>query len=138
MQNIVRDGTVQIVDESTGRVLRGRRWSGGLHQAVEAKEGVRIVAAAGTAAKVSYQAFFQLFKKLSGMTGTAATEADEFKDLYKLEVIMIPTALPSGRKDYPDVVYKNAQGKYVGIMREIARVAPSGRPILIGTISIDA
>lgn len=129
---------IQIIDEFTGRALKGRRWSDGLHQAVEAKEGITVNSEAKTAAKVSYQAFFKLFKTLSGMTGTAATEAKELMDVYDLSVVSVPTALPLGRKDYADVVFKNSKGKYLAIMREIARVAPSGRPILIGTTSVEA
>ena len=129
---------VQIVDEFTGRVMKGRRWSDGLHQAVETKEGITVDSEASTAAKISYQAFFKLFKKLAGMTGTAATEAKEIQDVYELDVVVVPTALPVARKDYPDVVFKTAAGKYRAVMREIARVAPTGRPILIGTTSVEA
>ena len=129
---------VQIVDEFTGRVMKGRRWSGGLHQAVESKEGITVENETTTAAKISYQAFFKLFKKLSGMTGTAATEAKEFSDVYDLQVVAVPTALPVGRKDYSDVVFKTSAGKYRAVMREIARVAPTGRPILIGTTSVES
>lgn len=129
---------VQIVDEFTGRILKGRRWSDGLHQAVEAKEGITVDSETVVAAKVSYQAFFKLFKKLSGMTGTATSDAAEFFEVYELDVIPVPTALPMARKDYPDVVFKNATGKYRGVMREIARAAPTGRPILIGTTSVEA
>lgn len=129
---------VQIVDEFTGRVLKGRRWSDGLHQAVEAKEGISVDSETAVAARVSYQAFFKLFHKLSGMTGTATSDSGEFSEVYGLDVIPIPTALPMARKDYPDVVFKNVTGKYRGVMREIARVAPTGRPILIGTTSVEA
>lgn len=135
---IVQDEGVQIVDEFTGRVMKGRRWSDGLHQAVEAKENLKVASEAVVSAKVSYQAFFRLFPKLSGMTGTASTEAAELKDIYKLDVISIPTALPKARKDYSDVVFKTTQGKFRGVMKEIARVAPTGRPILIGTTSVEA
>lgn len=129
---------VQIVDEFTGRVMKGRRWSDGLHQAVEAKENIPVDSEASVAAKISYQAFFKLFGKLAGMTGTATTEAQEFNDIYNLSVLAIPTALPMARKDYPDIVFKTAAGKYRGVMREIARTAPTGRPILIGTTSVEA
>lgn len=132
------DMNVQIIDEFTGRVLKGRRWSDGVHQAVEAKEGISISKETSTLAKISYQAFFKLFNKLAGMTGTAATEAKEFEDVYGLSVVSVPTALPLGRKDYPDVIFRNAEGKYRAIMREIARVAPTGRPILVGTTSVEA
>lgn len=129
---------VQIVDEFTGRVMPGRRWSDGLHQAVEAKEGISVASEAITAASVSYQAFFCLFDKLAGMTGTASTETGELKEIYGLDVVEIPTALPCGRKDYPDVVFKNADGKLRAVMGEIARVAPTGRPVLVGTTSVEA
>ncbi|CAN8076192.1 unnamed protein product [Agarophyton chilense] len=132
------DAEIQIVDEFTGRVMKGRRWSDGLHQAIEAKEGITVNAESSTAAKISYQAFFRLFDKLSGMTGTAATEAKELLDVYGLDVVVVPTALPMARKDYPDVVFRNEDGKYRAIMGEIARVAPTGRPILIGTTSVEA
>lgn len=129
---------IQIIDEFTGRVLKGRRWSDGLHQAVEAKEDIPVDSEASVSAKISYQAFFKLFKKLAGMTGTATTEAKEIMEIYSLSVLPVPTALPMVRKDYPDVVFKTATGKYRGVMREIARVAPTGRPILIGTTSVEA
>lgn len=129
---------IQIVDEFTGRALKGRRWSDGLHQAVEAKEALTVESEATTVGKISYQAFFKLFDKLAGMTGTAATELKELSDVYDLSVVSVPTALPKARKDYPDVVFKNANGKYLAIMREIARVAPTGRPILIGTTSVES
>lgn len=129
---------VQIVDEFTGRVLKGRRWSDGLHQAVEAKEGIAVDSETSVAARISYQAFFKLFSKLSGMTGTAASDANELAEVYNLPVFPIPTALPMARKDYSDVVFKTVAGKYRGVMREIARIAPTGRPILIGTTSVEA
>jgi preprotein translocase subunit SecA len=129
---------IQIVDEFTGRVMEGRRWSDGLHQAIEAKEGLEVDKEATTIASVSYQAFFKLFPNLAGMTGTAETEANELYDIYGLQVLVIPTALPIARKDYEDVVYKNAAGKYRAVMGEIARVAPTGRPVLVGTTSIEA
>jgi preprotein translocase subunit SecA len=132
------EGDVQIVDEFTGRVMEGRRWSDGLHQAVEAKEGLPVANEATTVASVSYQAFFQLFRTLAAMTGTAATEADELRDVYGLEVVRVPTALPVARKDYEDVVFKSAAGKYRAVMAEIARVAPTGRPVLVGTASVEA
>jgi len=129
---------VQIVDEFTGRVMKGRRWSGGLHQAIEAKESISVSDETVTAASISYQSFFKLFDKLAGMTGTAVTEKEELLNVYGLNVVQIPTALPTGRKDYPDVVFKNFKGKLNSIMGEIARVAPTGRPILIGTTSVDS
>lgn len=137
---IVREeeADVQIVDEFTGRVMEGRRWSDGLHQAVEAKEGLPVKNEATTVASVSYQAFFKLFDRLAAMTGTAATEAEELGGIYGLRVVTVPTALPIARKDYEDVVFKNATGKYRAVMSEIARVAPTGRPVLVGTTSIEA
>lgn len=129
---------IQIVDEFTGRVMKGRRWSEGLHQAIEAKEGITVANEATTAASVSYQAFFKLFDKLAGMTGTAFTEAEELKEIYGLDVVQIPTALPCGRKDYSDVIFKNMNGKLKAVMGEIARTAPTGRPILIGTTSVES
>lgn len=129
---------IQIIDEFTGRAMKGRRWSDGLHQAVEAKESLPVEKEATTTAKISYQAFFKLFEKLSGMTGTAATEASELGEIYALSVVTVPTAFPKARKDYPDVVFKNGKGKLLGVMREIARVAPTGRPILIGTTSVES
>jgi len=136
---IVRAGKeIIIIDEFTGRAMEGRRWSDGLHQSVEAKEGIAVSAETQTIASVSYQSFFRLFPKLGGMTGTASTEADELADIYNLAVIPIPTALPIARKDYPDVVFKNQAGKFRAVMREVARVHPKGQPILIGTTSVDA
>lgn len=129
---------VQIVDEFTGRIMKGRRWSDGLHQAVEAKEELPVENEASVAAKISYQAFFKLFSKLSGMTGTAATEAKELFDIYALSVVAVPTALPMARKSYSDVVFKTTAGKFRAVMREIALTAPTGRPILIGTTSVEA
>lgn len=136
---IVRESEsdIQIVDEFTGRVLVGRRWSDGLHQAVEAKEGLEVDSETTVIASVSYQAFFKLFPRLSGMTGTASTEANEFQNIYDLQVLSVPTALPCARKDYEDVVFRTEEAKYRAIMAEIARVAPTGRPILIGTTSIE-
>lgn len=128
---------IQIIDEFTGRIMEGRRWSDGLHQAVEAKEDLEVDSEATTIASVSYQAFFRLFPLLSGMTGTASTESGELQDIYGLSVISIPTALPCARKDSEDVIFRTSDAKYRAIMGEVARVAPTGRPILIGTTSIE-
>lgn len=135
---LVRDTEVVIIDEFTGRAMEGRRWSDGLHQAVEAAEGIPVASEASTVASISYQAFFRLFPRLAGMTGTAATEATEFGDIYSLRVVPIPTALPVARKDYPDAVFKTPAGKYKAVMREVARAHPSGRPLLLGTTSVEA
>lgn len=117
--------------------MAGRRWGDGLHQAVEAKEGIVVASEAQTIASVSYQSFFSLFDKISGMTGTAVTEEKEFATIYGLYVLPIPTALPKARKDYPDAVFKNQEGKYRAIMREIALEHTKGRPLLVGTTSIE-
>jgi len=135
---VIKDKQVMIVDEFTGRVLDGRRWGNGLHQAVEAKEKVDISDETQTIASISFQSFFTLFAKLSGMTGTAATDAGEFRKVYGLDTIQIPTVLPVARKDYPDVVFKSQEGKLRAVMREIALEHPKGRPILIGTTSVEA
>ena len=136
---LVRDDKeVVIIDEFTGRAMEGRRWSDGLHQAVEAAEGIQVANEATTVASISYQAFFRLFPRLAGMTGTAATEATELGDIYSLRVVPIPTALPIARKDYPDAVFKTPAGKYKAVMREVARVHPLGRPMLLGTTSVEA
>ncbi len=134
---IVRDGEVVIVDEFTGRVLPGRRWSDGLHQAIEAKERVEIQNETQTLATITYQNFFLLYEKLGGMTGTAKTEEAEFEKIYKLEVTQIPTNRPSGRGDMPDVVYKVEAGKWRAIAEECAEMHKVGRPVLVGTTSVE-
>ncbi|MFH1565631.1 MAG: preprotein translocase subunit SecA [bacterium] len=134
---VVKDNQVIIVDEFTGRLMPGRRWSEGLHQAVEAKEGVEIQKESRTFATISFQNFFRMYKKLSGMTGTAVTEAEEFSKIYKLEVVVIPTNKPLVRKDLSDVVYKTKTAKYRAIVREIEEANKKGQPVLVGTTSIE-
>ncbi|MBX6377743.1 MAG: preprotein translocase subunit SecA, partial [Clostridia bacterium] len=134
---VVKDGQVIIVDEFTGRLMFGRRWSDGLHQAVEAKEGVRIENESKTLASITFQNFFRMYRKLAGMTGTAATEADEFKKIYNLDVVVIPTNRPMIREDRPDVVYKTEAAKLRAIVREIAECHRRGQPVLVGTVSIE-
>ena len=134
---VIKDGQVIIVDEFTGRLMEGRRWSDGLHQAVEAKEGVKIQQESRTWATITFQNYFRLYKNLSGMTGTAATEAEEFKKIYDLEVVVFPTNKPIRRDDLPDLVYKSQQAKYAALAAEIEKIHKKGAPILIGTTSIE-
>ncbi|MCS7164484.1 MAG: preprotein translocase subunit SecA [Thermodesulfovibrio sp.] len=134
---VVKDGKIVIVDEFTGRLLPGRRWSDGLHQAIEAKEGLKIEAENQTLATITFQNYFRMYKKLAGMTGTADTEAAEFAEIYNLEVVVIPTHKPMIRKDYPDVVYKTEKAKYEAVVREIEECYKIGRPVLVGTTSIE-
>ncbi|MDO8610690.1 MAG: preprotein translocase subunit SecA, partial [bacterium] len=134
---IVKDGEVIIVDEFTGRLLYGRRFSEGLHQAIEAKEGVTIQKESKTLATVSLQNYFRMYKKLAGMTGTASTEAEEFHKIYKADVITIPTHMPMVRKDHSDMIYKTENGKYNAVAESIAENYKKGRPVLVGTTSID-
>ncbi len=134
---VVKDGEVCIVDEFTGRLMPGRRWSDGLHQAVEAKEGVDIENENQTLATITFQNFFRMYKKLSGMTGTADTEATEFKQIYKLDVTVIPTNRPMVRLDNADVIFKSAQAKYKLIVDEIKRLREKGQPVLVGTVSVE-
>ena len=133
---VVRDGEIIIVDEFTGRLMPGRRWSDGLHQAVEAKEGVEIKQESLTLATITFQNYFRLYKKLSGMTGTAATEAEEFGKIYNLDVVSIPTNQPNVRDDRPDRIYKTENGKFLAVAREVAERHATGQPVLIGTVSI--
>jgi preprotein translocase subunit SecA len=133
----VIDGEVKIIDEFTGRILEGRRWSEGLHQAVEAKEGVRIQEENQTLATVTYQNYFRLYEKLAGMTGTALTEATEFMKIYELPVVQIPTNVPMVRADRNDQVYKTMEGKWSAVVREIAARHEAGQPVLVGTISVE-
>src|SRR6266498_1497748 len=134
---MIKDGQVLIVDEFTGRVLPGRRWSDGLHQAVEAKEGVRIERENQTLATITLQNYFRLYKKLAGMTGTADTEAAEFHSTYKLDVIIIPTNMPMIRIDHQDVVYASEREKYEAVAEEIVALREKGQPVLVGTVSIE-
>jgi preprotein translocase subunit SecA len=134
---VVKDGQVVIVDEFTGRLMPGRRWSDGLHQAVEAKENVRIENENQTLATVTFQNYFRMYKKLAGMTGTADTEAVEFRKIYNLDVVVIPTNMPLIRTNYPDVIYKSEEEKFRAAVREIEELNRLGRPVLVGTISIE-
>jgi len=134
---VVKDGEVMIVDEFTGRLMPGRRWSDGLHQAIEAKEGVKIENENQTLATITFQNFFRMYEKLSGMTGTADTEAEEFHKIYKLEVSVIPTNRPLLRPDFPDVVYKTEREKFMAVIEEIREMHAKGQPVLVGTISIE-
>ena len=134
---VVMDGEVKIVDEQTGRIMEGRRWSDGLHQAIEAKEHVKVEAATQTFATITLQNYFRMYHKLAGMTGTASTEAGEFWDIYKLDVVEIPTNRPVIRKDMDDRVYKTAREKYKAVIEEIEKMRNSGRPTLVGTTSVE-
>ena len=134
---VVIDGEVKIVDEQTGRIMEGRRWSDGLHQAVEAKEHVKVEAATQTFATITLQNYFRMYHKLAGMTGTASTEAGEFWDIYKLDVVEIPTNKPVIRDDMDDRVYKTAREKYRAVIEEVVRLRKAGRPTLIGTTSVE-
>jgi len=134
---VVKDGKVIIVDEFTGRLMPGRRWSDGLHQAIEAKEGVRIESENQTLATITFQNYFRMYKKLAGMTGTADTEAVEFKKIYDLDVVVIPTNRPLIRTNYPDVIYKTEKEKFQAVVREIEELHKKGRPVLVGTVSIE-
>ncbi len=134
---VVKRGEVIIVDEFTGRLMPGRRWSGGLHQAIEAKEGVPIKPESITLASITFQNYFRMYKKLAGMTGTALTSAEEFEKIYNLEVIVIPTNKPMIRRDLPDRVYKTMEGKFKAIVKEIKKRHQKGQPILVGTTSIE-
>ncbi|HEY0921769.1 preprotein translocase subunit SecA [Rheinheimera pacifica] len=135
---VVKDGDIVIVDEHTGRTMEGRRWSEGLHQAVEAKEGVKIQNENQTLASITFQNYFRLYDKLSGMTGTADTEAFEFQQIYGLETIVLPTNRPMVRKDMADLVYLNAEDKYQAIIEDIIQTRDAGRPVLVGTASIES
>ncbi|MBE6247689.1 MAG: preprotein translocase subunit SecA [Prevotella sp.] len=134
---VVIDGEVKIVDEQTGRIMEGRRWSDGLHQAVEAKEHVKVEAATQTFATITLQNYFRMYHKLAGMTGTASTEAGEFWDIYKLDVVEIPTNKPVIRNDMDDRIYKTAREKYNAVIDEIVKMREAGRPVLVGTTSVE-
>ena len=134
---VVKNGEVIIVDEFTGRLMYGRRYSEGLHQAIEAKEGAKVARESKTLATITFQNYFRMYKKLSGMTGTAQTEEQEFNGIYNLDVIVIPTNMPMIRKDNPDVVYKTERGKFISVVNEVAERNKENQPILIGTISIE-
>ncbi len=134
---VVKDGEILIVDEFTGRLMYGRRYSEGLHQAIEAKEGVKVQRESQTLATITFQNYFRLYKKLSGMTGTALTEESEFREIYKLDVIEIPTNKPVIRIDYPDAVYKTESGKFKAVINQIVECHKKGQPVLVGTVSIE-
>ncbi len=134
---VIKDGEIVIVDEFTGRLMFGRRWSGGLHQAVEAKEGVTIKQESKTLATISFQNYFRLYQHLSGMTGTALTSAEEFRKIYRLETLAIPTNRPIIRKDHEDAIFKNQRVKYTAIANEVVRYYQRGQPVLVGTTSIE-
>ncbi len=137
VEYVVMDGKVKIVDESTGRILDGRRYSDGLHQAIEAKEDVKVEAATQTYATVTLQNYFRMYHKLSGMTGTAETEAKEFWDIYELDVVVVPTNKPVIRKDEDDWVFKTAREKYAAVIEEIEKLVGEGRPVLVGTTTVE-
>ena len=134
---IVKDGEVIIVDEFTGRLMYGRRFNEGLHQAIEAKEGVTVAAESKTLATVTFQNYFRMYKKLAGMTGTASTEADEFSEIYGLNIVSIPTNKPRARQDLPDSVYKTVNGKYNAVIDQVAECHAKGQPVLVGTVSVE-
>jgi preprotein translocase subunit SecA len=136
-QYVVQDGEVIIVDDFTGRLMKGRRWSDGLHQAVEAKEGVEIEKENQTLATITLQNYFRLYEKLSGMTGTAETEAAEFASTYKLDVIVIPTHMPMVRTDFSDVIYRTLPEKWDAVIEEIKECYEKGQPALVGTVSVE-
>lgn len=134
---VVKNGEVLIVDEFTGRIMIGRRYNDGLHQAIEAKEGVKVEKESKTLASITFQNYFRLYNKLSGMTGTAMTEEEEFREIYKLDIVTIPTNKPVIREDLPDVVYKTQMGKYHAIVKDIIESHEKGQPVLVGTVSIE-
>jgi preprotein translocase subunit SecA len=134
---VIKDGEVIIIDEFTGRMLPGRRWSSGLHQAVEAKEGVHIQAESNTLATITFQNYFRLYKKISGMTGTGQTSAEEFDKVYKLNVVVIPTHRPMVRKDHQDLIFKTEEGKFKAVIKEIKQLHAKGQPVLVGTKSVE-
>ena len=134
---VVKDGEVIIVDEFTGRLMIGRRYSNGLHQAIEAKEGVTVARENRTLATITFQNYFRMYKKLSGMTGTAKTEATEFTEIYGLNIVTVPTNRPNIRKDYPDAVYKTVNGKYKAVIEQVLECHKNGQPVLVGTVSVE-
>ena len=136
-QYVVKDGEVMIVDEFTGRIMPGRRYSDGLHQAIEAKEGVKVEKESKTLATITFQNFFRLYNKLSGMTGTALTEEAEFQEIYNLDVVEVPTNKPVARVDMPDSVYKTENGKFLAVIEQIKECHDKGQPVLVGTVNID-
>ena len=137
VEYVIMDSKIKIVDEQTGRIMEGRRYSDGLHQAIEAKENVQVEAATQTYATITLQNYFRMYHKLAGMTGTAETEAKEFWDIYKLDVIVIPTNRPISRKDQNDMVYKTAREKYAAVIEEVEKLVAQGRPVLVGTTTVE-
>src|SRR5437879_6942523 len=137
VEYVIQDGEVKIVDEFTGRIMEGRRWSEGLHQAVEAKEGVPIQEEHQTLATITLQNYFRLYDKLAGMTGTAKTEEKEFVEIYNLNVVEIPTNVQVARKDQQDLVFKTKEGKFAAVARDIKERSQSGQPVLVGTIAVE-
>ena len=133
VEYVVMENKVKIVDEQTGRIMEGRRYSDGLHQAIEAKENVKIEAATQTYATVTLQNYFRMYQKLSGMTGTAETEAGEFYKIYELDVVEIPTNRPIARKDKEDLIYRSVREKFNAVIEDVVKLSNSGRPVLIGT-----
>src|SRR5262249_44954030 len=134
---IVKDGEVKIVDEFTGRLMEGRRWSDGLHQAVEAKEGVKIERETQTLATITLQNYFRMYQKLAGMTGTAETESVEFAKIYNLDVTSVPTHRPMVRKDNRDVIYRTLEEKWEAVVDEIKSLNERGQPVLVGTVTVE-
>src|SRR5690606_5374228 len=137
VEYVVMDNKVKIVDEQTGRILEGRRYSDGLHQAIEAKENVKVEASTQTYATITLQNYFRMYHKLAGMTGTAITEAGEFWNIYKLDVVVIPTNVAVIRNDHEDLVYKTKREKYNAVIDEIVKLNKAGRPVLVGTTSVE-
>ena len=137
VEYVILEGKVKIVDESTGRIMEGRRYSDGLHQAIEAKENVTIEAATQTYATITLQNYFRMYHKLAGMTGTAETEAKEFWDIYELDVVVIPTNRPITRKDQNDFVFKTAREKFNAVIEETEKLVAAGRPVLVGTTTVE-
>lgn len=137
MEYVIDDNKIKIVDEQTGRIMEGRRYSDGLHQAIEAKEGVKVEAATQTFATITLQNYFRMYHKLAGMTGTAETEAGEFWDIYKLDVVQIPTNKPIARNDRNDLVYRTKREKYAAVIDEVEKMVKAGRPVLVGTTSVE-
>ena len=134
---VIKDGEIIIVDEFTGRLMIGRRYNEGLHQAIEAKEGVKIAAESKTLATITFQNYFRMYKKLSGMTGTAKTEATEFTEIYGLNIVTVPTNRPRQRIDYPDAIYKTVNGKYNAVIQQVLECHQKGQPVLVGTVSVE-
>src|SRR5690625_4054081 len=134
---VIEEGDIVIVDQFTGRLMKGRRYSDGLHQAIEAKEGMQIQNESMTLASITFQNFFRMYNKLAGMTGTAKTEEEEFRNIYNMDVIAIPTNKPIIRDDKPDMIYKSMEGKFKAVVEEIKRRHATGQPVLVGTVAVE-